>query len=103
MEGAGIIKYDEKTGVVQLLEVPRDVKLYLEFVEKGDVPWSLYYLLLSIPVFIISLALGNLLAIISSLCFLTTAIIHYSQTVGIVNETLTTVKRKLTKFHGNNK
>ena len=103
MEGAGIIKYNEKTGVVQLLEFPRDAKLYLEFVERGDIPWSLYYLLLSIPVFIISLALGNLLATISSLCFLTTAIIHYSQTAGIVNETLTIVKRKLTKFYRNNK
>lgn len=101
MEGAGLIEYNETTGTVRLLELPKDIRYRLEVVEKGDIPWSEYYLLLSLLGLAAGLVLRNFLAVILALCFLVAAIIHTSQTRGVlsmINESLTRVKHQLTKF-----
>ena len=41
---AGAIEYDRSRGEVTLTEETREFQVYLEYVPKGDVPWSLCYL-----------------------------------------------------------
>lgn len=107
MESAGLIQYDRVTSTVHLLELPSEFRYYLEIVEKHDIPWSLYYLILSGLGVGFSMFLGNFLAIVLSLCFLTAALVHTYQTrgvTGMVNDSLTKVKHKLTKWlNSNNK
>ena len=100
MENAGLIKYDRVTDTVHLLELPAEFRYHLEVVEKHDVPWSVYYLTLSLLGVALSLVLGNFLAVVLSLCFLAAALVHAYQTrglLGMVNESLTRVKHTLTK------
>lgn len=41
---AGAIEYDPSRGEVTLTEETREFQVYLEYVPKGDIPWSLCYL-----------------------------------------------------------
>lgn len=47
MADQGIIRYDERAGVVELTDAAADVEVYLDIVYGGDVPWSQYYLVLA--------------------------------------------------------
>ncbi len=47
MDRAGIVDYDERRNVVELTDEGADARLYLERVDGGGVPWSVYFLLLS--------------------------------------------------------
>jgi DNA-binding transcriptional ArsR family regulator len=98
LESAGIVKYDECSGTIRLHEVPGEVNYFLEVIENRDIPWSAYYLILSILSFTISLLIRDLYALILSGCFVIASMVHTYQTHSIVNESLTNVKRKLTKY-----
>ncbi|PSP72967.1 hypothetical protein BRC86_10860 [Halobacteriales archaeon QS_3_64_16] len=43
-----IVEYDRRNGVVSLGEAMDDIDVYLDVVPRKDVPWSLYYLGLSV-------------------------------------------------------
>jgi hypothetical protein len=62
MEEAGLIKYDPQMSVLQLNKLPSELKYYLEVVEEGDIPWSMYYLILSSVGLAVGLILQNYLA-----------------------------------------
>ena len=47
MEDAGLIEYEHLRGDVELTDSVREVQLYLERVPQNDIPWSEYYLGLS--------------------------------------------------------
>lgn len=55
MESLGIVAYNREQDVVELLPASRDFDIYMETVEKGDIPWSQFYLGLSIFAVISSL------------------------------------------------
>ncbi|WP_141241684.1 DUF7344 domain-containing protein [Methanosarcina spelaei] len=55
MENLGIITYNKEKDTVELLQASQDFDIYLETVNKGDIPWSQFYLGLSILAFISSL------------------------------------------------
>lgn len=38
-----VVEYDDRTGTVELASDVDDFDVYLEFVEKRDVPWNVYY------------------------------------------------------------
>lgn len=48
LEEAGIVAYDDHDGTVELTDDAREVQLYLEFVPVDHIPWSEYYLALSL-------------------------------------------------------
>lgn len=98
LERAGIIKYDEYTNTVHLHELSGEFSYFLEVIENRDVPWSVYYLVLSTVGFTIGLALGDIYALSLSACFIVASLVHTRQTYSTVNESLTRVKRKLTKY-----
>jgi hypothetical protein len=52
MESMGIIVYNREQDIVELLPASQDFEIYLETVEKGDIPWSQFYLGLSIFTFV---------------------------------------------------
>ena len=54
MADAEVIEFDQRAGEVQLTESATDLDIYLELVDRYDIPWSLYYLGLS--------AVGGILA-----------------------------------------
>lgn len=47
MESLGIIAYNREQDTVELLPASRDFDIYMETVQKGDIPWSQFYLGLS--------------------------------------------------------
>lgn len=55
----GIVEYDHLRGSVELTEAAADVQPYLEYVPDDDIPWSRYYLALSV----VSAALAAAIAI----------------------------------------
>jgi len=48
LEDAGLIEYDHMRGSVELTDALREAQLYLEYVPGDDIPWSEYYLGLSV-------------------------------------------------------
>ena len=97
MRSAGLIEYDQVTDTVHLLELPPEFRYYLEAVERRDIPWGLYYLVLSAFGVVVSLVLGNFLAVALASSFVVAALIHASQTRGTCNESLQGCKHKLRK------
>ena len=84
LERAKLISFSKSTSQIILLEIPEDMKVYLEAVKKGDISWSRYYFILS------AVALGgsaytmNLWAlIISAVFFASSALNIYSQKIKI--------------------
>jgi len=57
MESLKIIAYNREKDTVELLPASRDFDVYIETVKKGDIPWSQFYLGLSILAGIGSLAI----------------------------------------------
>lgn len=55
MENLGVVIYDREKDSVELLPASRDFDVYMETVKKGDIPWSQYYLGVSILAIIGSL------------------------------------------------
>jgi len=48
MENLGIVTFDRVEDKVELMPAAGDVSVYLETVEKGNIPWSQYYMGLSL-------------------------------------------------------
>jgi len=48
MQSLGVLVYDKTEDKVKLTAEARDIKVYMEPVEKNNIPWSQYYLGLSI-------------------------------------------------------
>jgi len=48
MESLGIVTYDREKDCVELLPASRKFEVYMETVNKGDIPWSQYYLGISV-------------------------------------------------------
>lgn len=48
MEDLGIVVFDRRASEVELTDAADDVDVYLELIRDGDVPWSLYYLGISL-------------------------------------------------------
>jgi hypothetical protein len=80
MEEAGLIKYDPQQSVIQLNRLPSELKYYLEVVEEGDIPWSVYYLILSSVGLAVGLILGNFLASVLSTLILFTSVFQLRKT-----------------------
>jgi hypothetical protein len=80
MENAGIIEYDEASGSLRLLELPSDIKYHLEVVERRDVPWGTYYLILSLFGFTISLIVADLFSVLLMSAFVIASVVHSIQT-----------------------
>ena len=91
MRLAGLIEYDRETDALHLLDLPRSYRYHLEAVEKGDLPWCLYYLTLSAVGIISGLLFaaytgfwaGSLLTVILSFLLLGSALFHTAHTYGV--------------------
>lgn len=57
MESLKIIAYDKNTDTIELLPRSQEFNIYIETVKKGDIPWSQFYLGLSILTVVGSLAI----------------------------------------------
>jgi len=88
---AGLVEYDRETDTVRLVELPREYRYHLEAVEKGDIPWCLYYLCLSLAGFLSTLLYtaythfwsgGSFLALILSVLLLLSSLFHTARTYG---------------------
>ena len=106
MEQAGLIEYNRHNDALHLLDLPETYQYHLEAVEKGDLPWCLYYLTLStvglassIAFFLYTGLIGaSSLTFILSLLLLTAALFHTTRTYNIAgNELLPLGIRAITK------
>lgn len=57
MESLGVVAYDREKDSVELLPASRNFDVYMETVKKGDIPWSQYYLGVSILAIVGSLTI----------------------------------------------
>ncbi|MEM0503262.1 MAG: hypothetical protein QXX76_00240 [Archaeoglobaceae archaeon] len=69
LEKEGIVKYDKKMGKIILINLPDDLKMYVETVGKFDIPWSIYYLSLSILMLFVGFIFNNFALIVASAIF----------------------------------
>ncbi|EMA11822.1 MULTISPECIES: DUF7344 domain-containing protein [Haloarcula] len=61
MADMGVIEFDQREGDVRLTESAADLDIYLELVDRYDIPWSLYYVgLSSIGIVLTSLAYAGI-------------------------------------------
>ena len=102
---AGIVEYDRWGDTLRLLELPKEYRYLLEVVEKGDLPWCLYYLGLSIFGVLSGLLysaymgfqLHSLLLLLFSSLMFVSAFFHTARTYGVSgNEALTTGIKSIT-------
>ncbi|WP_324756460.1 DUF7344 domain-containing protein [Haloarcula sp. GH36] len=47
MDETGIVEFDRRAGVVELTDTAAELDIYLEIVDRYDIPWSFYYMGLS--------------------------------------------------------
>ena len=88
---AGLVEYDRETDTLRLIDLPSSYRYHLEPVEKGDVPWCLYYLALSAAgIFsgLLSVAYtqswaDSLLTVILSASLFVSAVFHTAHTYGV--------------------
>jgi hypothetical protein len=50
MDELGLIEYDQRGGTVELTEYGREIDVYLETVSGRQIPWSIYFFLLSVGI-----------------------------------------------------
>lgn len=82
LEREGILTFER--GVITLLQVPDNVTLYMEVVQKNDISWSVFYAGISFIFAITALWFGNFLLLIASLTYLLVAGIQHKRTYRIV-------------------
>ena len=80
MEAAGLIHYDQLTNTLSILELPDSYKFYFDIVEKGDISWSTYYIILSLSGLVICTVFRDLIGVAVSTSFLVTSFIHKMRT-----------------------
>ncbi|WP_276270689.1 DUF7344 domain-containing protein [Haloarcula litorea] len=44
MDDTGVVEFDDRAGEVALTDAAADLDIYLEVVERYDIPWSFYYI-----------------------------------------------------------
>jgi hypothetical protein len=47
MDDTGVVEFDRRAGVVELTDAASELDIYLEVVDRYDIPWSFYYMGLS--------------------------------------------------------
>lgn len=57
MEEKGVVEFDRRAGTIELTDTADSIDIYLEVVDRYDIPWSYYYLGLSL--------LGTILVLLS--------------------------------------
>ncbi len=86
LEKEGIVRYDKRLGKVILINLPDDLKMYVETVDKFDIPWSVYYLALSISMLFIGFIFNSFALIVASTIFGCSSIINiFTQKIKIKN------------------
>lgn len=88
---AGIVEYDRGADTMRIIDLPNDYRYYLEAIETGDIPWSLYYLAISVFGIIIGvffaawsgLMVSSIFILGFSLFLLFSAILHTAKTYGM--------------------
>lgn len=84
LEREGIVRYDRNSGKIVLITLPEGINLYAETVGKFDVPWSVYYLLLSILMLFLGFLFQNSALVVSSGIFtISSAINIFTQKIKI--------------------
>jgi len=89
MSRAGLIEYDKEKDILRLL--PKGKHYYLETTERGDIPWCVYYLVISFIQIISGLILFaythfwafSVLLVIPWTLVLIPALIHTARTYGV--------------------
>jgi hypothetical protein len=85
MESLGIINYSQENDFVELLPAASNFDIYMETVKKGDIPWSHFYIGLSILAVVgsVTIYLGLLKLVTSnqwmlfiSILFMVASIVH---------------------------
>jgi DNA-binding transcriptional ArsR family regulator len=76
LEREGIVRYDRKMGKIVLIALPEGSDLYAETVGKFDIPWSAYYLSLSILMLILGIFFQSFPLIIASAVFTVSSTIN---------------------------
>lgn len=79
MDDMGVVRYDDREGMVQMGAAVEDLDIYLEVVEDDDIPWSAFYL---------GLALFN--AAVVSLAALSVPLVSAIPSLGIAVFVVTT-------------
>ena len=75
LEREGVIAFER--GIITLLQVPDNVTLYMEVVQRNDISWSTFYAGLSVIFLVTALWFGNLLLVFASLTYLIVAIFQH--------------------------
>lgn len=81
MEEMGVVSYDSREGTVALTEAAADLDIYLEVVDRYDIPWSFYYVGLS--------AIGSVMVALSAVGIEPFAAVPFSGWTVFVLTTLT--------------
>ena len=89
MRRAGFLEYDRGKDIIRLL--PKGKHYYLETTEKGDVPWCMYYLVLSFAQILSGLILAaytqfwafSVLVVVPWTLVLIPALFHTARTYGV--------------------
>lgn len=77
MEREGIISYH--SGVVTLVEVPENVTVYMETVNKNDISWSSFYIAMSVMFALSAIFIKNLPLLAVSLVYLIVGIVNHKK------------------------
>lgn len=106
MRRAGLIEYNKEIDALHLLDLPQNYRYHLEEVEKGDMPWCMYYFVLSTAGVVASfltfwytgLWTGSLVTLILSFLLFFSSFIHTIRTYNVTgNELLPLVIQIITK------
>jgi len=77
LQREGVVSFEH--GVVTLLEIPEDVTVYMELVNKHDISWSVFYMGSSIMFIIAGLYLGSPPLIVTAVIYLIISLVHHSR------------------------
>ena len=58
MDAAGIVSFDKQRGVIEPEPALEDADVYIDVVQGREIPWSQYYLSLSVVAMVITAAIG---------------------------------------------
>ena len=89
MRRAGLVEYDRVNDIIRLL--PKGKHYYLEATERGDIPWCMYYLVLSFIQVLSGLILAaythfwafSVLLVVPWTLVLVPALLHTARTYGV--------------------
>lgn len=82
LEREGVLAFER--GVITLLQVPDNVTLYMEVVQRNDISWSAFYAGISFIFSLTALWFGNFLLLFASLTYLTVAVIQHAKTYRVL-------------------